>query len=130
MRGRIEVRPAAHVRTSRWADGPVQRARPALLYAPQATPVARTSDEALLARLQQRLKGQRGCAPELEHVAIAPACARDGSLTVGTVCKEAADAANQVNDYYEHHAETRDVLDSVIARIELASDLDARRCCL
>ena len=59
---------------------------------PLATPSARQhgehEDEALLERVRQRLKGERGTAPDLVHVAIAVACARDGSLMVGSVCKQ------------------------------------------
>ena len=46
------------------------------------------AEQDLLVRLQQRLKGDRGYAPSMEHVAIAVACARDDSLKVGTLCNQ------------------------------------------
>ena len=56
---------------------------------PPAAPSARQhGDEALLERVRQCLKGERGNAPDLEHVAVAVACALDATLKVGTVCKE------------------------------------------
>ena len=56
---------------------------------PLAAPSARQhGDEALLERVRQCLKGERGNAPDLEHVAVAVACALDATLKVGTVCKE------------------------------------------